>query len=312
MKVGIVGCGFVGSSAAYAMTLQGVASRIVLVDVNKELARAQAEDILHATPFAHPVQLYAGEYRDLQGIELVVLACGVAQQPGESRLSLLERNARVFQQVVPQVLEHAPQALLLIASNPVDVITEMVTRISGLPPQRVFGSGTILDTARFRTLLAESLDVSPHSVHAYVVGEHGDSEVIVWSSAQIAGVGLNEFARQEGKTLNDVVVARIDDGVRRAAYRIIQGKKATYYGIGAGLSRLVRAVRNNERGVFTLSIHEEEEPELTGTCLSLPRIVGSAGVIATLRPSLSPEEHAALLRSAGILREATAEIADLT
>jgi L-lactate dehydrogenase len=312
MKVGIVGCGFVGSSAAYAMALQGVASSIVLIDLNKELASAQAEDILHATPFAHPVQLIAGEYRDLQGIDLVVLACGVAQQPGESRLSLLERNARVFGQVVPQVLEHAPQALLLIASNPVDIITGMVTRISGLPPQRVFGSGTILDTARFRTLLADCFDVSPHSVHAYVIGEHGDSEVLVWSSAQIGGVELNEFARQVGKSLSDEVMARIDDGVRRAAHRIIQGKKATYYGIGAGLSRLVRAVRNNERSVFTLSTHEEEDQELKGTCLSLPRIVGSGGVIATLRPSLSAEEHAGLLRSAEILREATAEIANIT
>ena len=312
MKVGIVGCGFVGSSAAYAMALQGVASRIVLIDLNKELASAQAEDILHATPFAHPVQLYAGEYRDLKGVELVVLACGVAQQPGESRLSLLERNAKVFRQVVPQVLEHAPQALLLVASNPVDVITEMVTRISGLPPQRVFGSGTILDTARFRTLLADCFDVSPHSVHAYVIGEHGDSEVLVWSSAQVGGVDLNEFARQMGKSLHDEAVARIDDGVRRAAYRIIQGKKATYYGIGAGLSRLARAVRNNERSVFTLSTHETEDQELKGTCLSLPRIVGAGGVIATLRPALSPEEHAGLMRSAGILREATAEIANMT
>jgi L-lactate dehydrogenase len=308
MKIGIVGCGFVGSSAAYAMALQGVASQIVLIDLNKELARAQAEDILHATPFSHPVQLEAGDYKELRGADLVVLACGVAQQPGETRLQLLGRNAKVFQQVVPQVLHHAPKAFLLVASNPVDIITEMVTRISGLTSNRVFGSGTILDTARFRTLLADFFDISPHSVHAYVIGEHGDSEVLVWSSAQIGGVDLHEFARQGGKSLSEQVVAQIDDGVRRAAYRIIEGKKATYYGIGAGLSRLVRAVRNNERGVFTLSTHEEEDKELHGSCLSLPRILGSGGVIATLRPSLSPEEHAGLMRSARILREAAAEI----
>lgn len=304
MKVGIIGCGFVGSSAAYAMALQGVASEILLIDINGDLARAQAEDILHATPFAHPVRLNAGEYGDLGGAALVILSCGVAQKPGENRLQLLERNARIFRQVVPQVLSHAPDALLLIASNPVDIITEMVTKIAGLPSSRVFGSGTILDTARFRTLLGEFFDVSPHSIHANVIGEHGDSEVLVWSSAQIGGVNLYEFARQGSKSLNEEIKMRIDDGVRQAAYRIIAGKQATYYGIGAGLSRLARAVRNNERGVFTLTTHEEEEGDLYGTCLSLPRILGSAGVVATLRPALSYEENAELLRSASMLREA--------
>jgi L-lactate dehydrogenase len=308
MKVGIVGCGFVGSSAAYAMVLQGVASEILLIDINRELARAQAEDILHATPFSHPARLDAGDYRDLEGAALVVLACGVAQRPGESRLQLLDRNARVFSQVVPEVLSHAPEALLLVASNPVDLITEMVTRISGLTPSRVFGSGTILDTARFRTLLGEFFDVSPHSVHANVIGEHGDSEVLVWSTAQVGGIPLQEFARQNGKPLGDKEKARIDDGVRRAAYRIIEGKKATYYGIGAGLSRIARAVRDDERRVFTLSMHETGNGELGGVSLSLPRLLGVAGVVATLQPSLSAEEHEELLKSAMTLRETAREI----
>jgi len=308
MKVGIVGCGFVGTTAAYTMALQGVASELILIDRNSELARAQAEDILHATPFSHPVRLEAAGYRELRGAALVVLACGVGQQPGESRLHLLERNARVFQEVVPQVLAHAPQALLLVASNPVDVITELVTRISGLPSCRVFGSGTILDTARFRTLLGEHFEVSPHSVHANVIGEHGDSEVLVWSSAQIGGVSLEEFARQGGSSLGDEEKARIDDGVRRAAYRIIAGKQATYFGIGAGLARLARAIRNNERGVFTLSTQERQQGELAGSCLSLPRILGAEGVLATLRPALSAEEQAALAQSARTLREAATAI----
>jgi L-lactate dehydrogenase len=307
MKVGVIGCGFVGSSAAYAMALQGVASEIMLIDINGDLARAQAEDILHATPFAHPVRLDAGDYKDLRGASLVILACGVAQKPGENRLELLSRNVKVFQQVVPRVLSNAPDALLLVASNPVDLITEMVTKISGLPPSRVFGSGTILDTARFRTLLADFFEVSPHSIHASVIGEHGDSEVLVWSNAQIGGVYLSEFARQGGKSLSEEVKARIDDGVRRAAYRIIEGKKATYYGIGAGLSRLVRAVRNNERGVLTISMHETEG-ELKDTCFSLPRILGSSGVLGTLRPSLSKEEHEGLVRSARALKAAAREI----
>jgi L-lactate dehydrogenase len=290
------------------MVLQGVASEILLIDINKDLARAQAEDILHATPFSHPARLDAGEYRDLEGACLVVLACGVAQKPGESRLQLLERNARIFRQVVPEVLSHAPEALLLVAANPVDVITEMVTRISGLPPSRVFGSGTILDTARFRTLLGDYFDVSPHSVHANVIGEHGDSEVLVWSSAQVGGVNLEQFARQCGKPLGEDVKACIDAGVRRAAYRIIEGKKATYYGIGAGLSRIVRVVRDNERGVLTLSMHEKEDEEFGGVSLSLPRLLGASGVVATLQPSLSTEEHEGLLRSARALREAAGGI----
>ena len=308
MKIGIVGCGFVGSSAAYALVLQGVASELVLIDLDGNLARAQAEDILHATPFSHPVRIQAGAYKDLQGATLVILACGVAQRPGENRLQLLERNVTVFRQVVPEVLRHAPNAILLIASNPVDLITETVTRISSLPPSRVIGSGTILDTARFRTLLGDFFSVSPSSVHANVIGEHGDSEVLVWSSAQVGGVNLEEFARQSGKSLDKETMERIDAGVRRAAYRIIEGKKATYYGIGAGLSRIARAIRNDERGVFTLSMHEACIGEERDVSMSLPRILGSDGVMATLQPSLSEEESDALIISAGILGEAAKAI----
>lgn len=308
MKIGIIGCGFVGSSAAYALVLQGIASELLLIDLDRELAQAQAEDILHATPFSHPVHIQAGDYQDLHGANLVILACGVAQQPGENRLQLLERNVRVFQQVVPEVLHHAPDAILLVASNPVDLITEMVTTISGLPGSRVIGSGTVLDTARFKTLLGDYFSVSPSSVHANVIGEHGDSEVLVWSSAQVGGVILEEFARQSGKTLDKEARERIDEGVRRAAYRIIEGKKATYYGIGAGLSRIARAIRNNERGVFTVSMHETCIGEEQNISVSLPRILGSGGVMATLHPSLSDEEYDALMRSARTLHEAAKAI----
>src|SRR5512143_226729 len=238
MKVGIIGCGFVGSTAAYAMALEGAASEIVLIDLNRQLAKAQAEDILHATPFARPVRIAAGDYPDLEEAGVVILACGVAQRPGETRLQLLERNAKVFEAVVPQVLEHAPDTLLVIASNPVDIITSMVAAISGLSPARTIGTGTILDTARFRTLLGEHLQVAPASVHAYVVGEHGDSEVLAWSSADVGGVPLLDFAHQVGRPVTEQARSAIDEGVRRAAYRIIEGKGATYYGIGAGIARI--------------------------------------------------------------------------
>jgi L-lactate dehydrogenase len=308
MKVGIVGCGMVGSSAAYAMTLQGGASEIVMIDLNEKAARAQAEDILHATPFSNPVRVRSGAYSDLDHAKAVVLACGVGQRPGESRLELLSRNLKVFQAVTPQVLQYAPEAVLVVASNPVDVITEIVTVLSGLPPSRVIGSGTILDTARFRALLGEYLGVSSQSVHAYVLGEHGDSEVLIWSSVKVGGVPLPDFAEQIGKPVTPEVRARIDEGVRRAAYRIIEGKGATYYGIGAGLSRIVSAIRDDERTVLTVSMTMTDVKEFERVSLSLPRVVGSEGVLTTLRPALSNEETEAIWRSARILTDTAKQL----
>lgn len=308
MKVGVVGCGFVGSTAAYAIALQGAASELVLVDLFPAAAKAHAEDILHATPFAHPVRIVGGDYPDLRGAHLVVLACGVGQKPGETRLQLLERNAKVFEQVIPRVLEAAPSALLLVATNPVDIITRMVFRISGLSCSQVIGSGTILDTARFRTLLSEYLGVAPQSVHAYVLGEHGDSEVLAWSTAKVGGIALDEFAAQRGLRKDEELRARIDDGVRRAAYRIIEGKKATYFGIGAGLARIVRAIRHDERVVLTVSTCGGSLEGFDEVSLSLPRVVGRQGVIATLHPPLSADEQEALVNSAKVLQQAASEL----
>ena len=308
MKVGIVGCGFVGSTAAYAMALTGAASELVLVDLNANLARAQAEDLLHATPFGSPVKVSAGDYPDLAEAKVVVLACGVGQRPGESRIDLLTRNVPVFKSVVSRVLQHAPETLLLVASNPVDIITQMVTRIAGLSPSRIIGTGTILDTARFRALLGDYLDVAPSSVHGYVLGEHGDSEVIAWSSATVGGVLLADFAAQTDRTLTGEAKTGIDDGVRCAAYRIIEGKGATYYGIGAGIAKIVSAVRDDERSLLTVSSVTRGIAEFEGLSLSLPRVVGAEGIVATLRPGLSDAEHAALGKSASLLREAARSI----
>jgi len=304
MKIGIVGCGFVGSSGAFAIALEGRANELILIDLNAKLAKAHAEDILHATPFSRPLRITAGDYPMLKGADLVVLACGVAQKPGETRLQLLERNVRVFDSVVPQVLEYAPDTILLIVSNPVDIMTHLVTKISGLPPRRVFGSGTILDTARFRTLLAEHLNIAPHSVHAYVLGEHGDSEVLSWSSGKVGGVQIEEFSSQIGRPLTDEVRARIDDGVRNAANRIIEGKGASYYGIGAGIGRIAGAIGQDEGAVLTLS----NTAGFDGVSLSLPRVLNSRGIETTIQPVLSKQETEALKKSAEILKAAAAEI----
>jgi L-lactate dehydrogenase len=308
MKVGIVGCGFVGSSGAYAMAIKGTVSEIVLVDLNKKLAQGQAEDILHATPFSHPVRVMAGDYPLLSSAGVVVLACGVSQRPGETRLQLLERNVEVFKKVIPQVLQFAPETLLLVVSNPVDVITQVVTKLSGINPAKVIGSGTLLDTARFRSLLGEHLGVAPVSVHAYVLGEHGDSEVLAWSSAKVGGISIQDYARQMGVGLTEERKLEIDDGVRRAAYRIIENKGATYYGIGAGIAQIVQAIRDDERRVLTVSGLTSGVKAFKGICLSLPRVVGLNGILTELRPDLSSDEQYLLHKSADILREAAVSL----
>jgi L-lactate dehydrogenase len=303
MKVGIVGAGMVGSSAGYALALMGLASEIVLIDRNDALAVAQAEDIAHAVPFMSSTVVNAGQYRDLEGAGVVILAAGVSQKPGETRLELLERNAAVFRAVLAEVLPVVPDAILLIASNPVDVMTQITTRLSGIDPRRVIGSGTILDTARFRSLVGRHLGISPQSVHAYVLGEHGDSEVLAWTSARAGSVPLSSFAAQVGSPLTAEVRAQIDDGVRNAAYKIINGKGSTYYGIGAGLARIVKAITRDQRDVLSVSISTPEVAGVRDVALSIPRVMGADGVLADLSPDLDDAEYAALNRSASLLKE---------
>ena len=305
MKVGIVGAGMVGSAAGYALALMGTASRIVLVDLNADLARAQAEDIAHAVPFASSTVVTSGGYDALSGAGVVILAAGVSQKPGETRLELLSRNAAVFRGVVAEVRAAAPDAILLVASNPVDIMTAITTHLSGMPAKRVIGSGTILDTARFRSLLGQHLGIAPQSVHAYVLGEHGDSEVLAWSAARAGSTPIRSFAAQIGAALTDEVVERIDTGVRNAAYTIIRGKGATWYGIGAGLARIVRAIAQDEQAVLSVSIVTPEIEGIRDVALSVPRVVGREGVSADLFPDLSASEHEALERSAVLLKTTT-------
>jgi len=303
MKIGIVGAGMVGSSAAFAMVMRGIGSRIILVDINPARASAEAEDIGHAVPFAHPTVVEAGTYADLAGAEVVVLSAGVSQAPGETRLQLLSRNREVFAEVVAQVMEVAPDAILLVASNPVDIMGQITQEISGLPPGRVIGSGTILDTARFRWLLGRHLGIAPKSVHGYVLGEHGDSEVLAWSNVRVGSLPLADFAAQIGAAVTADVRARIDTGTRRAAYTIIEGKGATWYGIGAGLARIVAAIEADEQAVLSVSCVSDVLGVERVAC-SLPRVVGRAGVVAELMPELSDEERRGLRASAELLKGA--------
>ena len=309
MKVGIVGAGMVGSSAGFALALRGTASDLVLVDIDAARARAEAEDIAHAVPFGGPCVVGHGDYAALEGCGVVILACGVSQRPGEARPALLGRNAEVFRSVVGAVMGVCPDAILLVASNPVDIMGQIAQALSGLPAGRVIGSGTILDTARFRWLLGRHLNIAPSSIHAYVLGEHGDTEVLAWSAARAGSVPLGSFAAQIGAALTQEVRGRIDTGVRRAAYTIIAGKGATWYGIGAGLARIVGAIAADEQAVLSVSIVERDALGVPDVALSLPRLVGRDGVSATLWPELDDAETAALRDSARSLRVMMDEVA---
>jgi L-lactate dehydrogenase len=311
VKVGIVGCGFVGATAGYALVMQGVGREIVLVDKNTARAEAEADDIRHAVPFAHPLDVRAGAYTDLRGCRVVVVCAGVGQKPGETRLQLLQRNAQVFREVVPAVLNDAPDAVLVVATNPVDVMTHLAARFAAacsVTAGRVFGSGTTLDTARFRSLLGRHCGVDPHHVHAHVIGEHGDSEVLTWSLATIGGMPLEEFTRLRGIDLSAAVRKDIDGKVRGAAYTIITGKGATYYGIGSALARIVDIILHDQRAVMTVGAPMADVCGVHNVTVSLPRLVGGQGVLATFPLPLSESESSGLRASAGVIRKALDEL----
>lgn len=307
MKVGIIGTGLVGSTAAYALVMRGVGREIVLVDLNKDRAEAEAADLLHAVPFANPLKVSAGDYPDLKGAKVVVIAAGVGQRPGETRLELLGRNAKVFQAIIPEVFHYAPDAILLIATNPVDVMTHLAAQFAaehGVPSSRVLGSGTTLDTARFRALLGQELNVDPHHVHAYVLGEHGDSEVIPWSPVVIGVVPLDEFCSQWEICMDEEKRSQIDHQVRQAAYQIIEGKGATYYGVGSAIARIVEVILGNQRSILTVCTPIPEAARVKDVTLSLPQLVGGEGVLQTLHMPLLPNETEQLQHSAEVIKAA--------
>jgi len=312
MKTGIVGSGFVGATAAYALVMRGVGRRLVLVDMNRARAEAEADDILHAVPFANPLEVTAGDYPDLAGCKVVVVSAGVGQKPGESRLQLLERNAQVFKQVIPNILQYAPDAILLIATNPVDIMTHIAAHYAaafGVPSSRVIGSGTTLDTARFRSLVGRQLSVDSQHVHAYVLGEHGDSEVLAWSQVSVGGIPLQEFCTGREISICEDDYAAIDEKVRRAAYHIIAGKGATYYGIGSAIARIVEVILQDERSLLTVCTPMPDVAGIKDVTVSLPNLVGGEGIIQTFFPKLSDPEMAALQSSAKLVRSV---IDDLT
>jgi L-lactate dehydrogenase len=304
-KVAVVGAGNVGATAAYALLLSGLAAEIVLIDANQKRAEGEAMDLAHAVPFSRPTRVWAGDYSDCAGAAITILAAGTGQRPGETRLDLARRNAAIFAEIVPKVAAANPDGIILVATNPVDVLTHVAWRISGLSAGRVFGSGTTLDTGRFRALLGDHFSVDPRSVHAFIIGEHGDSEVPVWSSANVAGVGLEDLAQARGIAFGATDRERIFTETRDAAYAIIERKGATYYAVAVALLRIIEAVVRDQRTVLSVSSLVGDKPYGLGeVCLSLPSIVGARGVEEVLPLRLDGDEEQALRTSAEVVREA--------
>lgn len=309
-KIAVVGAGQVGTTFAYALLLSGLAAEIVLVDADPARAEGEAMDLNHAVPFARPVRVRAAGVEGCREAAITVIAAGFAQKAGETRLDLARRNAALVRAIAPEVAGASPQGILLLATNPVDIVTYEALRASGLPPSRVIGSGTTLDTARFRYLLGERFALDARNVHAYIVGEHGDSEVAVWSHAHVAGMPLDEYCRMNGVALGPAERERLFVDTRDAAYRIIRRKGATYYAVAAGLVRIVEAILRDQRSILTVSTLLQGQHGLRDVCLSLPTVLGRAGAERVIDLELDTEEEAALQRSAAVLKEVLASVRD--
>jgi L-lactate dehydrogenase len=306
VRVVVIGAGNVGATFAYALLFRGLAAEIVLIDANHARAEGEAMDINHAEPFTNPTRVWAGNYDDCAGAAIVVVAAGAGQKHGETRLDLVKKNANIFAKIIPEVVRRNPDGILLIATNPVDVLTQVSQKLSGLPVNRVIGSGTILDTARFRHLLGKHFGVEARSVHAYIIGEHGDSEVPVWSLANIAGLRLADYAELNGISHDQAALDDIFRQTRDAAYHIIERKGATYYAVAAGLMRIVEAILRDQRTVLSVSSLITDYYDIDNLCLSLPAVVGRNGIERVLRLHLNETEEKALRHSAEVLKK-TAE-----
>jgi L-lactate dehydrogenase len=307
--VTIVGAGAVGSSFAYALAGRGIAEEIVLLDSNEKLARGQALDLAHGLPFVPPVEIRCGSPRDFADSQVVVVTAGSKQKPGEPRLELLRRNAGIAVDLAAQVAASGCRGVLLLVSNPVDVLTRVALEAIGWPRGRVIGSGTVLDSARFRYLLSRHCRVDVRNVHAYILGEHGDSEFAAWSLTHIAGVPIRRYcATCRGCADPSIAQAGIEEEVRRSAYHIIGYKGATWFAVGLALVRIVEAILRDEQSVLTVSSRLDGEYGVRGVCLSVPCVVGAAGVERVVASELAPGEHAALRRSADVLDRAHREL----
>jgi L-lactate dehydrogenase len=307
-KVGLIGTGMVGASFAYSLMQRSVADELVLIDADRGRAEGEVMDLNHGLPFVRPMRITAGDYSDLADADVVVICAGVGQRPGQTRLELLQTNAGIFQQIVPQITAVNEDGIIVVATNPVDILTQIAAEIAGLDSCRVLGSGTVLDTARLRYLLSQHYGIDSRSVHAYIVGEHGDSELALWSLANIAGVRLADFVGANGQGYDRAALDRIFDQTRNAAYEIIQRKKATYYAIGLALLAIIEAILRDQHTVMTVSSPLSGQYGVNGISISMPAIVGRLGVEEVLCLPLGDAELSAFQASAQTLKERLAEL----
>ena len=303
-KISIVGAGFVGSTIAYTLSMRGTASDIVLVDVNRQRAEGEAMDIEHGMPFLATTEIKAGDYPETKDSDIVVITAGTNQRPGETRMDLITRNAAIMRDVVSQVAPQSPNALLVIVSNPMDVMTRVAQEVSGFPAERVIGSGTNLDSARFRHILGRKFGVDSKNIHGYILGEHGDSEFAAWSMVNIAGMNINEASDKFGGIMQDQDYLTIADDVKNAAYEVINRKGATYYGIAASTARICEALLRDEQSIIPVSVKLTGEYGIYDVYLSLPAVVGRRGVEKVIAPNISDEEIGKLRHSADVLADA--------
>jgi L-lactate dehydrogenase len=309
LKVAVIGAGFVGSSFAYSLMIHGTVSEIVLIDVDRKRAEGEAMDLNHGVSFVQPVRVWAGDYQDCQDADIVVITAGLAQKPGESRLDLVTSNVGIFRQIIPKIKEFNSTGILLVATNPVDLMTYAALKLSGFPSGRVIGSGTILDTSRLRYVLGEHLKVDARNVHAYIIGEHGDSEVPAWSLASVAGTRLKDYTAVYGQELDDAHLNSVFKQVKNAAYKIIELKGRTYYAIGLGLTRIVESIIRDENAILTVSSLLHDYYGVDEICLSVPTIVNRTGVREVLKLPLTEEEITKLQSSASTLKSIVKSLA---
>ncbi len=302
-KCAVIGCGFVGSSSAFALMESRLFNEIVLIDANKKKAEGEAMDISHGMPYVGNIDIYAGDYKDIKDAGIIVITAGAGQKPGETRLDLVNKNVEIFKSIIPAITEYNKEAILLVVSNPVDILTYVTLKLSGFPKERVIGSGTVLDSARLKYVLGRHLDVNPKSVHAYIIGEHGDSELAVWSSANISGIPISDFCELRGHFNHNETEHKLFNEVKNSAYEIIERKGATYYGIALSVRHLCQCIVNDEHSILPVSsYHENGYYDISGVCMSVPTIVGQSGIQQVLEINLDHVEKNALKESARALK----------
>jgi len=302
-KISVIGAGFVGSTTAYALMLEGLCEELVIVDINKNKALGEAMDISHGAAFVKPVHVISGTYEDTSGSDIVIITAGLAQKTGETRIDLVNKNIEIFKELIPEIVRYSPDSILVVVSNPVDILSYVTYKLSGFPPERVIGSGTVLDTSRFRALLAEYLDVDARSIHSYIIGEHGDSEIAAWSLANIAGVSIEEYVRVTQKEKFDLSFKEyIPLSVKNAAYEMINTKGYTNYAVALAVRRICEAITGDEKSILTVSSLLRGEFGLEDLYIGVPSIVGKEGNKQVVEVPLSEAEMTAFLYSANTMK----------